>query len=147
MKLIDQYYRELAAAPSDLDGYKRVLEHVRKGCIDTTNWAGDVNIANGVKHLQEGLIERASAIALHKLSCGAGVTLHVMGTGFSLPFSHPIGVPLTSLMAAGKELHSLRGGPGSLPGNDLEAVGLLLQAVAEIERALSCPAGFTKRQA
>ena len=151
MNLIDQHYLNKAAIPSNLAAYTHLLELVRKGCSDTTKWAGHIDSRNRREYaetLQFDILKRVVGSCSNLFSCGVGVALNAApNSQLAMPRLPPASgfgtYEMPELSDAYRELR-LVGPCGHLPGDDLMASALLLQAAAELERALSCPDGFTK---
>ena len=151
MTFIDQHYLDKAALPSNLAACTRLLELVRKGCSDTTKWEGHLDSRKRrdyAETLQFDILKRVVGSCSALFSCGVGVALNAAPNSQlampRLPRMSGFGTyEMPELADAYSELRSV--GPcGRLPGDGLMASALLLLAAAELERALSCPAGFTK---
>lgn len=152
--LVEQHYIDLSALPSSLPAYRRIVELVRQGCADTTKWAGCTDSRDRVEYataLQLGLV-KAAMRQLGRLSCGVLVEVSsVQDKGLLMPRLPPrsgFGMygEMPELNSASGLLQSERRGT-HLPGEDVEAAALLLQAAAYLERALSCPPGFVQTEA
>lgn len=151
---IEQHYLDLAALPSALPAYRHIVELVRKGCADTRKWEGSADSKDRVdcaESLQLALTKEAMR-QIGRLSCGALIEVSVARDArFLTPRFPPrsgFGMygEMPELIAAREGLRGVRGGT-HLPGEDIEAVALLLQAAAYLEQALTWPPGFAQTKA
>jgi hypothetical protein len=155
---IEAHYMGLAAAPACIDDCLKVLELVKMACVDTA-WLDDgTNVAYIIKErgryakaLQLEILKKAAALgrggSCQVFDCGVSVEVTVTEAPLTLPLTtYYWETELPLLHLARGLLEGMRSG-GSLPGDSLEAAALLLQAGAELERALTCPVGFMRRLA
>lgn len=151
-EFIFAHYEAMTRNPSNLADCAEVLRLVKAECADTS-WIESKDLphiaAQRVRYAKAVQLEILKAAGLSvAFGCGVVVEVTVGAAPLTLPpMSYFWSSELPSLFKVRGIIGKMHRGGGCLPGDNMAAAALLLQAAAELERGIECPAGFGKRLA